>query len=625
MEHPSPSPERTLEGYTAEPSEYPQVLVYQGHQRIHGTVLDCPIEVGRQRVGEQPPVHREDQADRSRLIVAALDDLDVSRSQLLLTPLEDGRQVEVKNLSGAMAVRLSPNTRLGPGEAQVTEVPLLVQFSSFAVRVDPPEDDDLQLEALPERTMAPGAQSVEARLSRLNLDTMDERLLLRWLETVLLVFQSAATTSNFPLHAAQALVKIIGLDAAAMLHCSAEGRWDVAALHSDDPNITTATWAPSQTLLGRVRTEKRTFRHVPANVPDSADSLQDVVALVSAPILDGDDNVIGALYGDRRGGGSIHEMPEISSFEAKLVELLASGIAGGLARVKEEEAALKARVQFEQFFTPQLAEHLERDPKLLEGRDAETTILFADIRSFSKISERLGPTATMDWIQDTMGALSECVLECSGVLVDYLGDELMAMWGAPLSQPDHAELACRAAHQMQRKIPEINERWSERLGLAMRLGIGLNSGVCRVGNTGTRQKFKYGPLGDSVNIASRVQGATKYLGSECLMTGTTLELLKPRPPSRRLAKVRVVNIEQPIDLYETPCDPIEAWPELQKRYEDALEALERKEVEEAQKLVNRLLEEFPEDRASQALSSRIEASLSSGDPADTAVWHLPGK
>ncbi len=114
---------------------------------------------------------------------------------------------------------------------------------------------------------------------------------------------------------------------------------------------------------------------------------------------------------------------------------MASGIAAGLARVKEEQAAAAARVQFEQFFTPQLAAQLERDPRLLEGRDADVTLLFADIRGFSHVSERLGPERTMAWIQDTMGALSDCVLAYDGVLVDYIGDELMAMWGAPRRKP----------------------------------------------------------------------------------------------------------------------------------------------------------------------------------------------
>ena len=149
---------------------------------------------------------------------------------------------------------------------------------------------------------------------------------------------------------------------------------------------------------------------------------------------------------------SVMNEKQISEFEAKLVELLANGVAAGLARVKEEQAAAAARVQFEQFFTPQLAAQLQRDPQLLDGRDAEVTVLFADIRGFSRVSERLGPERTMAWIHDTMSVLSECVLRHDGVLVDFIGDEMMAMWGAPLPQPDHASLACLAARDRLAEI-----------------------------------------------------------------------------------------------------------------------------------------------------------------------------
>src|SRR5262249_36584227 len=146
------------------------------------------------------------------------------------------------------------------------------------------------------------------------------------------------------------------------------------------------------------------------------------------------------------------------------------------------------------FFTPQLARQLELNPDLLQGRDAEVTLLFCDIRGFSRISEQLGPAGTMTWISDTMATLSECVRARQGVLVDYIGDELIAMWGAPEAQPDHARLACLAALDMLARVPELNERWRTQLKETMGLGIGVNTGVSRVGNMGSPHKFKYGPL-----------------------------------------------------------------------------------------------------------------------------------
>jgi adenylate cyclase len=347
--------------------------------------------------------------------------------------------------------------------------------------------------------------------------------------------------------------------------------------------------------------------------------------LVAAPILNAAGEVIGALYGDRRSGGQAGGAPEITAFEAKLVELLASGIAAGLARLKEEQAAIAARIQFEQFFTPQLAAQLERDPQLLEGRNADITLLFADIRGFSRVSERLGPARTMAWIQDTMGALSDCVLQFDGVLVDYLGDELMAMWGAPAPQTNHAELACFAAREMSVALADVNVRWQNELGGPIHLGIGLNSGTARVGNTGSRHKFKYGPLGDVVNVASRVQGATKYLGADCLITGETLSKLPPGAAVRRLARVRVVNIVHPIDLYEIVAKPPADWSHRCARYDEALSTLEREAMDSAAELAKQLAADFPQDAAAEALYRRVQTAGRDGLTGDTTVWQLPGK
>ena len=605
------------------PAVFP-VLCYRRRQRILATALDATLEIGRQREDEPLALGRIDRPGRARIILAPIDDVAISRSHLEISPAEGG-QVTVRNVSGSQPVRIAPGQTLAPGESLLLTPPALLQFGDYAVRVDPPEDEQLQLEGLPERTIPPGRQAPAQSLAPLGA-TLDETKLLRWLETVLGVFQSAANSSDFSQQAARAAVKIVGLDAAAMLRCE-EGRWRLEALYTDEPSSDDKqlTWAPSQTLLGWVRRDRRTFRHVPPTGPDTPRSLQNVSALVAAPILNGAGEVIGALYGDRRSGGASSGSPRITEFEAKLVELLASGIAAGLARLKEEQAAVAARVQFEQFFTPQLATQLQRDPGLLEGRNAEVTILFADIRGFSRISERLGAERTMAWIQDAMGVLSEAVLAHDGVLVDYIGDELMAMWGAPAPQADHAILACSAARQMMESLDDISARWQAELGEPVRLGIGLNSGVARVGNTGSALKFKYGPLGDAVNVASRVQGATKYLGGDCLITGETLQMLPSGTAVRRLARVRAVNIAHAIDLYEIVARPPQQWHEQCRRYAEALLALEQENWSEAARIAEFLAAEYPHDAAVAALANRVSSSQRDEPSHDASVWRLPGK
>jgi len=179
-------------------------------------------------------------------------------------------------------------------------------------------------------------------------------------------------------------------------------------------------WKPSRRVLNRLRQEKRTFRETPGSVGPLGASLEGVQAVVAAPILDRNGAVIGALYGERRQEGGLAVLGPFTELEAMLVELLARGVATGLARLEQERAALAARVQFEQFFTPALARQLEIQPDLLKGRDVEVSLLFADIRGFSRISERLGSTGTVDWVGNVMKTLSDCVLAHAGVLVDYI-------------------------------------------------------------------------------------------------------------------------------------------------------------------------------------------------------------
>jgi adenylate cyclase len=374
--------------------------------------------------------------------------------------------------------------------------------------------------------------------------------------------------------------------------------------------------------------EKKTFWEA----PDQADSgltasLIGVEVVVAAPILDRAGEVIGVIYGDCRQDGKGNGRTRISKLEAMLVQLLAGGVATGLARIEQEKAALNAEVRFGQFFTPELARQLMLQPDLLKGRDSEVSILFCDIRGFSRISERLGPAGTVEWVADVMGALSDCVLAHRGVLVDYIGDELMAMWGAPEIQEDHARLACRAALDMQSFLPKLNERWQERLGEPTSIGIGVNTGRARVGNTGSKHKFKYGPLGPMVNLASRVQGATKYLRTPLLITDSTRERLSEEFSTRRLCKVRVVNIATAVNLYELAAAGDTDWKMIQPLYEHALDDFEHGNFRGAARTLGNLMAEHADDGPSLVLMGRAINALVAPPEAGgfDPVWELPGK
>jgi adenylate cyclase len=181
------------------------------------------------------------------------------------------------------------------------------------------------------------------------------------------------------------------------------------------------------------------------------------------------------------------------------------------------------------------------------------------------------------------------VLEEGGVLVDCGGDDLMAMWGAPVPQADHADRACRAGLAMLQRAPKLNEIWQKELDGPIEIGVGINSGPAQVGNVGSPQKFKYGPLGSVVNLASRVQGLTKYFQTYPIITEQTRSLLKTPRPQRRLAQVRVVNIPEPVTLYELPMVETERWLFLKKQYEEALAAFDRQDFPAAMGLIGGLI------------------------------------
>ncbi len=594
-----------------------EVCVYEREAPVYSIDAEGPVLLGRQKGSDEQLYSKTKEDGGWRFVVARLDEDTVSREHALIEPLDTGR-VRVTNLSRKSAVRVGNQPELGPGQACELALPAALNLGRKQVRLrEAPEP----LQTLAEATRPPG----EAGPPSIALPTLvqsryglDDESVFRWLQEAVEILHSAAGSSDFFAKAARAVVEMAGLDTGRILLLD-KGEWRARSLYTprckpDD------RWRPSQRVLDRVLQDRRTFWHLPAasGASSAADGswlrLQSVVA---APILSQQREVIGVAYGESfRGAGPGQS---ISRLEAMLAELVAGVVAVGLARIEQEEKALRASILFGQFFTASLSEQLIAQPDLLEGRDCEVTILFSDIRGFSRVSERLEPSRTVAWVRHVMGVLSDCVLAQGGVLVDYIGDEVMAMWGAPVQQPDHARLACKAALEMLARLPELNERWEEVLGEPMHLGIGLNTGVAHVGNTGSHCKFKYGPLGNTVNLASRVQGATKYFKTSLVVTEATYAQLEPGVHVRRLCKVKAVNIGEPVTLYEVAPPGHPNWGAFRAEYERALEAFERRQYAQAGAVLGPLLLQYPEDGPSHLLLSKALAAHFQPDEVGTAI------
>jgi adenylate cyclase len=588
--------------------------------------LTAPLELGRQRGGEPEPyalLPATATAPR-RLVIARQQESNCSRQHIRLDLLPSGA-VRVANGSQIpLPVADPPGRAIPPNTAAELTPPFYLSLPPRTLAVGPADSvDEYGVQGLSGQTVGPGnLAELSSRLRpppALSPSQLDD--LIGWLQTTMGVLQSAVGSVDFFEQAAEALVQIVGLDSGRVLLLE-DDRWDVAADHGAAADGG-RDWRPSRHMLDRVRGERRTFWQHPQPGATDSPSLRALQAVVAAPLLDSSGRVIGALYGER-GRERPVPAPGGGKVEAILVELLACGVATGLARQEQERAAVQAQVRFEQFFGPQLARHLQQEPDLLEGREVEVTLLFGDIRGFSRVSERLGPAGTVRWVGDVMGELSDCVLAEGGVLVDYVGDELLAMWGAPRPQEDQASRGVAAALAMLRALAVLNGRWGETLGGPMDLGIGLNTGLARVGNTGSRHKFKYGPLGNAVNLASRVQGLTKYLKCRLLVTAATRQELDGRFIARRVCRARVVNIAEPVGLYEVEAAGSAGREEFFRASESALDALEAGEFALAARRAGALLGDHPGDGPLLLVLARSAQMLMQGGPFD-AVWEPPGK
>jgi adenylate cyclase len=607
-------------------------LVRVYNDRLISFVTECtgPLELGRRddRAGEELYRISRTPSGIARIAIAPVEELKISRRLAWLEETSDGRLL-VRNLSTNVSIAIEGGSLIKPGAECATPLPAVLKCGSIVIRIQTAEKADVghAIQSLDRPLEPPSVEPVAASgfktLGIQAIAGLDVEEVIGWLRTMIGVLQSAAGDTGFFQRAAQAAVELLSLDRARVLGRDGADWKAVASfpisldrLDPEDP--------PSRLVLNLVCEDKLTRWFDPFQLPEDCSSLARVSSVVATPILDPAGLVIAILYGERRLESLLARRP-VTRLDAKLFEVLAVGLSTGLARLEQQRAALSVEARFEQFFTPELAQQLLSRPELLTGQDREITVLFCDIRGFSRISRKHGPTMTLRWTNDVLSTLSDCVQKQSGVLVDYIGDELMAMWGAPEDQPDHAERACLAALEMIESMASVNAQWQGPLGEATAVGIGINTGIARVGNTGSHRKFKYGPLGDTVNVGSRVQGASKYFKSNLLITQACRDRLGPRFQVRRLGKARVVNIADAIELFELCSAQCPEVSERDAAYEEALCAFEAREFRKAARILGRLVDTHPDDGPSIALLARAIAYVVEEPETFDPAFRLAGK
>ena len=267
---------------------------------------------------------------------------------------------------------------------------------------------------------------------------------------------------------------------------------------------------------------------------------------------------------------------------------------------REEARRRQVRSAFQQYLSPALVEQLAQDPDrlVLGGETRGMTFLFCDVRGFTGISEqyRDNPQGLTTLINRLLTPMTEAILERNGTIDKYMGDAIMAFWNAPIDDEEHALNACSASLDMLKRLDVLNERMAAEAAESgqdfkpLRIGIGLNTGECTVGNLGSDQRFDYSVIGDSVNLASRLEGQSKNYGVHIIIGAETAAIAGERYALLELDLIAVKGRQEPEHIFtllgEQALTRDAAFQALGERHGKMLDAYRNREWERARALAS---------------------------------------
>jgi adenylate cyclase len=289
----------------------------------------------------------------------------------------------------------------------------------------------------------------------------------------------------------------------------------------------------------------------------------------------------------------------------------------------EERGKKELRQTFAKYVSPAIVEEILADPKNIElgGRKTNLTVFFSDVRGFTTISEKLDPRALSDLLNSYLTPMTEIVFKNRGTLDKYMGDAVMAFFGAPIHYQDHAKHACRCALQSVKKLFELQKEYEKR-GLPMiDLGIGLNTGEVSVGNMGSQTVRSYTVMGDAVNLASRLEGINKTYGTRIIISEFTYAQVKDDFICREVDWVRVKGKALPVKIFELMAEgkvqqAQPATQELLKWFQEGYLKYHEKAWSSALDLFTSALNLKPDDEVSKVYLTRCQEYLVEPPPDD---------
>jgi adenylate cyclase len=314
---------------------------------------------------------------------------------------------------------------------------------------------------------------------------------------------------------------------------------------------------------------------------------------------------------------------------------LSLGLAFAFAAVFSYATEGRQKRQIKRMFSHYMSETLIHDllkhPEKLRlgGEKRILTVLFSDLAGFTSLSEKLTPEEVVTLLNRYLTAMTDLILASGGLIDKYEGDAIMALWGAPLPQEDHAARACLAALQNQRRLAELRREFHASGLPPVYSRIGVNTGEMIIGNMGSSQRFDFTVIGDSVNLASRLEGANKTYGTGIIISEDTYRHAAGRVEVRELDLLRVKGKEVPVRIYELLAGTGELdgkMGEARDRFTEGLGHYRRQEWTEAMRCFQQALEAVPEDVPSKVFVERCREFMQTPPPAPwDGVYRLTSK
>jgi adenylate cyclase len=290
----------------------------------------------------------------------------------------------------------------------------------------------------------------------------------------------------------------------------------------------------------------------------------------------------------------------------------------------EEKEKRKVRSAFGQYLSPEVIRRLLVNPQLVEPKKTDITVMFSDIRGFTTISEKLDAQELALFLNQYLSDMTRIVFKTNGTLDKYIGDAVMAFWGAPFEEPGHATKACDAALEMMKRVRELQKKWEAEGKPKLDIGIGLNTGVASVGNMGSVLRYGYTALGDTINLSSRLEGLNKDYGTHIIVNETTYQAAKDDGlVFRELDLMRVKGKLQPVTIYQlmgrqedfAVNGSAETMRLQQEMFARARELYRAREWETAQRVFQDFLDKWPDDGPSRMYWKRCQDYLFDEPPA----------